>query len=217
MRRMLAALAVAGSASLGLFAVRVLVSGSVRYWFLAWNLLLAWLPIVFALLLVRSLRRYSWNHWQSIVLFVLWLGFLPNSFYLVSDLIHLRATGEVSLLYDAAMFFLFIFNGYVYGMASLLIVHRELYRRFLPIVAHAAIGAVLLLCSFAIYLGRYLRWNTWDVLINPAGLLVDISDRVVNPLAHEQTFAVTLVFFVLLGSIYVVVWQGLQFVRSVWH
>ncbi|HSX23761.1 MAG TPA: DUF1361 domain-containing protein, partial [Candidatus Saccharimonadales bacterium] len=71
------------------------------------------------------------------------------------------------------------------------------------------ITCVFALISFAIYLGRSLRWNTWDLLVNPAGLLFDISERVLHPLSHPQVFVTTLTFFVLLTSIYLVVWNFL--------
>jgi uncharacterized membrane protein len=194
--------------------LRSVESQSDRYWFLIWNLFLAWLPLGFAWLLVRQLKVTRWLSWQNIVLSVLWLGFLPNSFYLVSDYIHLHETGEVSLLYDIVMFTSFIFNGLVAGFMSLFLVHRELLRRFDPRKTHAVIVGILLSCSFAIYLGRSLRWNSWDVLVNPAGLLFDVSDRVVNPGAHPQSFVTTITFFLLLSSMYYVVWELVRALRA---
>jgi uncharacterized membrane protein len=67
------------------------------------------------------------------------------------------------------------------------------------------VAITLLLCSFAIYLGRDLRWNSWDILINPGSLLFDVSDRFLHPGAHPRTFVTTLTFFVLLGTFYIVV------------
>lgn len=212
--RVFYALLLSSGISLLLFGLRVLESDSTRYWFLLWNLLLAWLPLGFAAWLAARLRRTGWSLPGNVVLTLLWLGFLPNSFYLISDLIHLEATGEVGLLYDVVLFCSFIFNAYVAGLISLYLVHRQLLRRLPRPRAHGVIGLVLLACSFAIYLGRNLRWNTWDVLINPAGLLFDVSDRVINPAAHPQAFVTTLTFFVLLGGIYVVIWELVQALRA---
>jgi uncharacterized membrane protein len=75
------------------------------------------------------------------------------------------------------------------------------------------VAIILLLCSFAIYLGRYLRWNTWDILVNPAGILFDVSDRFINPAAYPRTFSTTACFFVLLGSAYVFVWSAVAAIR----
>lgn len=189
-------------------------SQSTRYWFLLWNLFLAWLPLLFAWWLVKRLKHSRWSDTGNIALTFLWVGFLPNSFYIVSDLIHLEATGEVSLLYDAVMFTSFIFNGYVAGYMSLLLVHDRLLKRISRIRAHAIVAAVLLACSFAIYLGRNLRWNTWDVLVNPAGILFDVSDRFINPAAHPQAFVTTVTFLLLLGSIYIVIWQFVHALKA---
>jgi len=213
-RRVVYALLLSNGVSLLLLGLRILESETTRYWFLVWNLALGWLPLLFAWWLVSRVRRTRWLSWQNALLSVLWLGFLPNSFYLVSDLIHLRVTGEVSLLYDVVLFCSFIFNAYLAGFMSLYLLHRELLHRLQRQNAHTVVAAVLLACSFAIYLGRNLRWNTWDVLINPAGLLFDVSDRVVNPSLHPQSFVTTATFFVLLGSMYVVIWQLVEALRT---
>jgi len=213
-QQLLATFGLSSLVSVGLFSVRVLASQNTRYWFLLWNLALAWLPLLFAWWLNRRLREQPWISWQPLLLTALWLGFLPNSFYIVSDLIHLRSTGEVSQLFDVVMFVSFVWNGYLLGFTSVYFVHRELLDRMRAQYAHLVIGIVLLLCSFAIYLGRYLRWNTWDVLINPAGLLFDVSDRLIFPTYYPQTFTTTATFFVLLASIYAVVWQMVHILRD---
>lgn len=208
------ALLISNAACLFLFLLRSIESDSSRYWFLIWNLFLGWLPLGFAWWLSRCLQKGSWSRPGSVILTFLWLGFLPNSFYLVSDLIHLHATGEVSLLYDVVMFSLFIFNAYVAGFLSLYLVHRELLKRLTRYQAHTVVGGVLLVCCFAIYLGRSLRWNTWDVLVNPAGLLFDVSDRIINPGAHPQAIVTTSTFFILLGCMYMVIWQLAQALKA---
>jgi uncharacterized membrane protein len=213
-RGVLYALLLSNFVSVVLFLFRVIDAHNLRYGFLLWNLFLGWLPLLFAWLLVRRLPRTLWLTPGNLLLTALWLGFLPNSFYLVSDLIHLRSTGEVSLLYDAVLFFSHIFNSFVAGYASLYLVHLELVKRREWWRAHTLISTVILLCSFAIYLGRNLRWNTWDVLVNPAGILFDVTDRIINPLAHPQVFVTTMTFFALLGSMYVVMWQFLKALKN---
>ncbi len=201
------ALLIANSMSLLLFTLRVIDSGNFRYWFLVWNLVLAWLPLMFALWLTVRLRTQKWLEPGNVILTVLWLGFLPNSFYLVSDLIHLQTTSEVSVLYDAVLFTSLIFNGFVSGCISLYFVHIELLKRISARIAHSLIGIVLLLCSFAIYLGRALRWNTWDVFLHPTSLIFDVSEQVVNRAAQSRASVTTFSFFILLGGMYMVIWQ----------
>ncbi len=209
-RRLLAVLALSSLTSLLLYVIRSLAGDSNRYWFLNWNLLLAWLPLIFAWLLKERLKSSRWLSGPNLILTALWLGFLPNSFYIVSDFIHLHSTGEVSLLYDVVLFVLYAWNGYVLGYSSLYLIHRELLKKLRQRYAHLIIGTILLLCGYAIYLGRYLRWNTWDVLINPAGLLFDVSDRFINPVSNPRMFTTTAMFFVLLASIYAFIFRIIQ-------
>lgn len=193
--------------SAGFFIVGALGNHSMTYWYLLWNLFLAWVPLMLAFLLLKTSRRQRWSSWPSIALTLLWLGFLPNSFYMVSDYIHLQDVQRVSLVYDVVMFTSFILTSLLLGFTSLYLVHRRLMEYLKPAGTWGWIGGILLLCSFAIYLGRDLRWNTWDIFFNPGGLLFDVSDQLLNPRAHTAAFTTTLTFFVFLGSVYIVVWR----------
>jgi uncharacterized membrane protein len=208
------AIVISNAISIGLMAVRFMAATNYRYWFLLWNLFLAWLPLLFAWLFRRTVANGRLLSWQSGALLAAWLGFLPNSFYILSDYVHLRATYEVSLLFDVVLFASFVWNGFLAGFMATYTVHSELRRRLTGYKAHAVIGGVLLLCSFAIYLGRFLRWNTWDVIINPGGLLFDVSDRVLNPSSYPRTFATTGTFFVLLAGMYAVIWYLVAYLRA---
>lgn len=164
-------------------------------------------------LLVHNLRRNRWLSWQNLLLTIVWLGFLPNSFYIVTDLIHIHLTGEINILFDVVLFFSCIFNGFVFGYISLYMMHRELLRRMSREYAHAIVAAILLACSFAVYLGRYLRWNTWDVIMHPLGLLVDVTNRVINPADYPQTIITTFMFFLLFTSMYAVIFEVVELLR----
>jgi len=205
-RFILSLFGVAGFAVLMVLA-RYLESDSSRFLFLIWNLALAAVAPLLAWWLVHRVRSGGWLQWQQLVLTLLWLVFLPNSFYIVTDFIHLGRTYEVAVLYDAVMIMAFAISGMILGYTSLYLVHKELHRRLTPITSWSVMSLLILLVSFAIYLGRYSRWNTWDILLRPAGLLFDVSDRIVNPLAHSQTYVTTLIFFGLILSVYSVVWE----------
>lgn len=203
----LLALAIANAVSISLFLMRIIGTHSTRYSFLVWNLILAWTPVGLAYWLKVRLQTSRWLTPSNLCLSLLWLIFLPNSFYLVSDLIHLHPTGEVNILFDAVLMASFIFNGFISGVISLYIVHTQLIKRLGRERAHQIVAGVILLCSFAIYLGRNLRWNTWDLVASPAGLIFDVSEPLLNPVAHPQAFLTTLTFFMLIGSMYAVAWQ----------
>jgi uncharacterized membrane protein len=145
---------------------------------------------------------------------VLWLIFLPNSFYLISDFIHLQDVQRVDVLYDAVMFTSFIYTGVVLGFSSLYLIHVQLRRRFRPRPAAGWIAAALVVCSASVYVGRDLRWNSWDVLINPGGILVDLSDRLLHPSAYPEMLLTIAAFSVLLASMYSLLWQGARLLQS---
>jgi uncharacterized membrane protein len=181
---------------------------------MTWNLFLAWLPVLFALGFRLNMTKYRLASWRNLLLLALWLGFLPNAFYLMSDLVHLQSSGETAVLYDIAMMMSFIINGLILGYLSVYIVHAQLLKKWSEGRVRVFLGVVFLACGFAIYLGRYLRWNTWDVIINPFGILFDLSERVVNPILHIQTYVVTLTFFALLSAIYAVIFQLIKVLNS---
>lgn len=207
---LVSAILLSNGVSLLLFILRVLGAGNIAYWFMFWNLLLAWIPIFISTWLVKYLRTHTWREPVAVGVSLLWLAFLPNSFYMISDLIHLEQTGDIGMLFDVVLLMSFIWNGLLAGFLSLFSVHKALLARRPHFQAHVMIAGILLLNCFAIYLGRSLRWNSWDVLSNPGGLIFDVSERVINPFTYPQAFVTTATFFLLLGSMYLVAWQLIQ-------
>lgn len=210
----LLALAFAALVNVGLFAYGAYRNQSLGYSYLLWNLFLAGLPLAFSLRVVQVLQKKRWSAWEPLFFSLLWFVFLPNSFYMVSDFIHLQDAASVDVLYDAVMFTGFIFTALLLGFSSLYLMHLELKRRVRSNAAASLIGIVLLICSFGIYIGRDLRWNSWDVITNPGGLLFDISDRVLHPDGYPEMFRTTIIFFVLLSSMYLLVWRIARLLRQ---
>jgi uncharacterized membrane protein len=177
------------------------------YFFLIFNMFLAFLPVLIAWWLVNRLKISPWLSMGNIILTILWLICLPNSFYMITDLIHAGESVGIDVLYNIVLIFLCIFNALVAGYISLYLVHWALLKRFYYRKVHIVIGLILLMCSFAIYLGRYLRWNSWDVIVSPFGLLFDATDSIANPSTHPDVFVTTATFFLLLTTMYIVIWQ----------
>jgi uncharacterized membrane protein len=198
--------------SIVLFMTGVLRGNGWGDWYLIWNLFLAWIPLGLSYALVSHTRRTPWSSWTGIGLTLAWLLFLPNSFYMVSDYIHLEDMARVSVLYDALTFTCFIINALILGFASLYMVQTLLRSRISRLQNELFAATMLLLSSFAIYLGRDLRWNSWDVLVNPAGILFDISERVIDPMDHPEVFTTTLMFFIFLAGLY---WAMIYLVQSI--
>lgn len=213
-RQFIFTLALSTLVSVGLFAYGAWRNHSLAYNYLSWNLLLAWLPLLFAVRLVDVLRYKAWSSWEGLAWSLLWLIFLPNSFYLISDFIHLQDVQTVDVLYDAVMFTSFVYTGVILGFSSLYLIHIQLRRRLKPHAAASWIAAALVICSAAVYVGRDLRWNSWDILTNPGGLLVDLSDRLLHPSAYPEMGITIVAFSVLLGSMYSLLWQGARLLSS---
>jgi uncharacterized membrane protein len=203
--RFILALAMLSLADIVLWVVRSVLTGTNRYSFIIWNLVLAWISPVIALLLVRSLRHYRWLSGQCLILTVLWLGFLPNTWYVLTDFIHISPTGEISQLFDIVLISLLVFIGFTLGFASLFLVHRELLRRKSELTSYLLIELAILAASFAIYIGRDLRWNTWDVITNP-GVIINVSDKIIDPFGSPRVINVTGLFFILISLIYLAFW-----------
>jgi uncharacterized membrane protein len=208
------ALLLASLASICLFLGAAYRNRSWEFAYLIWNLFLAWLPLIFAGWLVSVLRRKRWSAWEPIAASLLWIVFLPNSFYMVSDFIHLRDVQRVDVLYDAVMFTSFIFIGVALGLCSTFLIHEQFRRRYSALLGTIWLGTVFLLCSFAIYLGRDLRWNSWDILTNPGGLLFDISDRFMHLSTYPQMLLTVLIFLVFISTLYGLTYKAVQLIRQ---
>jgi uncharacterized membrane protein len=135
-------------------------------------------------------------------LFAFWLLFLPNAPYILTDLLHLTAKSPAPPWYDLALLLSCAGTGLLLGYLSLLDVHGIIARRFNPAIGWAAAVSSLVLSGFAIYLGRFLRWNSWDVMTRPA-IVFDIVDGLLHPGSHIRPLAVTLIFGIILAFGYI--------------
>lgn len=181
--------------------------GSFYYWFLLWNLGLALVAPLAAWWLTYRLKTTPWISVTNIIITLIWLVFLPNSFYIITDLIHVQEYVPIDLLYNIVLIMSCILNALIAGYLSIYLIHIELLKRIKRNHAHIIITIIFLLCGFAIYMGRYLRWSSWDIVINPAGILFDLSDSIISPQTHPELFITTITFFALLGSVYILIWQ----------
>ena len=172
-----------------LLAARFVRSHSIGYGFLAWNLFLALVPAVAALVLRRANSRIV-----KIALFLLWLAFLPNAPYMVTDFVHLTRRPPIPLWFDIALLISFAETGLLLAYGSVADVQGVVTRAFNPAAGWMVAIGSLLLSGFGIYAGRFLRWNSWDPLADPARLAAAIAQRGINPLDHPRTLVVTAIY-----------------------
>ena len=178
---------------------RVLMTGRLLFLFLIWNLFLALIP--FAISTMLGIAKGPLRARLLVPVGAAWLLFFPNAPYILTDLFHLERRAGVPFWYDLALILSCAWNGLMLAYASLADMQRLVQRRLGTGAGWAFATVALLLSSFGIYLGRYLRFNSWDVLANPLTLFYDIVNRILHPFSFPGTWGVTLVFgvFLLIG------------------
>ncbi|MFN7119984.1 MAG: DUF1361 domain-containing protein [Saprospiraceae bacterium] len=198
--RLLVLLGASMAFSVSMGAFRIWHSNTLTYAFLVWNLMLAAIPYGISTLLVEfeSLRKRQLLFWS---LLALWLLFLPNAPYIFTDLFHLKPRNGVPLWFDLLLLLSFAWNGIILCYLSLFEVQELVAARIGKRLTWLSVFAILFLCAFGVYLGRFLRWNSWDLFLNPSALFSDIADRFLHPLLHLQTWGLTLGYgtFLILG------------------
>ncbi|HEX7831966.1 MAG TPA: DUF1361 domain-containing protein [Thermoanaerobaculia bacterium] len=185
-----------------LVVFRMARSGSPSYAFLTWNLILASVPFAAALLLetLDRRRRLPPLQWTA---FVIWLLFLPNAPYIITDFLHLKQRSGIPLWYDVLLLISCSGTGLLLGYASVMIVQRIVQHRFGRITGWVVAVFTLILSAYGIYLGRFLRFNSWEAFTDPMPLFYDIREHLLNPLAHPRTLGVTVLFGIALTLGYI--------------
>ena len=181
--------------------VRVKRTGSGYYVFLLVNLFLACMPLFFS----TTLRFFSYceSHWTiRAAVAVLWLLFLPNAPYILTDILHLTRASHAPAWYDLALLLSCSGTGLLVGYLSLIDVQAIVARSLGAACGWIFSFVSLVLSGFAIYLGRFLRWNSWDVLIDPTRVF-DMLGLLLQPWVHPRAMGVTLIFGVILTLGYI--------------
>lgn len=189
--------------SIALLAGRMYMTGTATFSFLIWNLFLAWMPLGFAAFANR-VPFVSNRLWLGLLFAAGWLLFFPNAPYILTDFFHLRPRGTVPYWFDLLLILSFAINGLLLGMTSLFEIHSWLNRHFKAAIGWATIGVALVAGGFGIYLGRYLRWNSWDILQHPGSLIDDVLRPLLHPFSNKETIAMTLGFAAFMGLCYLI-------------
>jgi uncharacterized membrane protein len=209
-KRYLQAIGLLSGLCVALSGLRIILTGTFHLWYLSWNLALAWISLVVIWILTNRLEKSRWLSWQNISLSTLWLIFLPNTWYVLTDFVHVSTNGEINQLFDIVLMGVLTICGFILGFTSLYLMHKQLLKRFSARASGLTVALVILISSFAIYIGRDLRWNSWDVVTNPSGIIISVSDRVVDPFGHPRAINMTGLFFVLISIMYLAIWIFLR-------
>lgn len=182
--------------------IRVLITRQPFYLFMNTNLFLAFIPWFFASFVYANRIE---NKLILCVTIFFWLLFFPNAPYMLTDLIHLRVPQfrNAPLWYDLIMLLTFGFAGLYYGFISLQMIEEKISTVFnCRFSKWISIGFIYISC-FGIYLGRFLRFNSWDLFGNFSGLMKSVLCRVVMPVDYWRTWGFTILAGTLLNVVYV--------------
>ena len=181
-----------------LLIARVIYTGKLTYAFYTWNMFLALIP------LWSSRRLLCQNKLDIIAVgyLSLWLLFFPNAPYLITDIFHFKDRAGCPAWFDLVLVSSASWNGIFIGILSLLQVERFLKRYFENKWVQPTLIIFIILCGYGVYLGRFLRFNSWDIFKDPAGLSYYIKDSLIHPHQNLSTWAFTIIFSCMFGIIF---------------
>lgn len=198
-RRVVASLAALSILPCLLWVGRVVYTGRLTYSHLLWNLVLAWVPVLLVWIATRTTETPRWVRGLAAAG---WLVFLPNAPYLITDLIHLHPSGQIPLLYDGLLLFSLGLSGLAIGLVTVFWMEQAVAGRFGRWARMAFSLCALGLAGFGVYVGRFLRWNSWDAILRPVQLVQELAQYGLHPLLHWRAWAAAALFTMLFASVY---------------
>jgi len=184
-----------------LLVIRMMVTQSIQYIFLPWNLFLAFVPYWITWWIMRNVSIIE-SKIKLIIALAAWLLFIPNSFYIITDLFHLVHVQSAPKWFDLLLIFSFAWNGIICGIISIrrveLITTMVRGRGFSALL----VFAVMWLNAFGIYIGRFLRYNSWDIISDPFSLAADIINLFFHPFENGYAWGMTLGYAVFITFLY---------------
>ena len=188
--------------SVALIMGRIAYTGMFTYVFLIWNIFLGALPYFITRTIAKHTRLIS-SRLSFLLVFLLWLFWVPNSFYIITDLFHLGSTPAMPRWYDLALILSCAWNGLLLGVLSVRQMEKIWEERVPRINGWCFIMPVMFLNAWGVYIGRYLRFNTWDIVSSPFALMADIFDMLVHPMQNKYAWGMVLCFTGLMWVMYI--------------
>jgi uncharacterized membrane protein len=195
-----------------MFSIALAIAGSIfsgRFilGFLIWNLFLGFVPYAISRWMQRNI---DWNRNKLVfcVCLVGWLLFIPNSFYIITDLFHLGSFNRMPLWFELTVILSFAWNGLLLGVLSVHQIEKLITGSLSRRARLVFIYPVMFLNALGVYIGRYMRFNSWDVITNPFTLVNDIAELALHPIEYKYAWGMvfcfsifmTLLFFTLISA-----------------
>jgi uncharacterized membrane protein len=197
------ALLMASGICLLLLVTRAYFAQEVRWTGFFGNLILAWIPLIFSWLLCWQLDRPKRRRWLVVALFAGWLLFFPNAAYIVTDMVHLKSHDPIPRWFDYILITAYAWTGLFLAYVSLTLLHHRVRATFGRTAGWGFVALMLGLGSFGIYVGRFFRWNSWDVFTRPWKPMSDLVKFLELP-TLRQVVGFCTTFFLLSVLVYLV-------------
>lgn len=176
--------------------LRVKLTHSIYLLFLLWNLFLATIPYSLSTIIKTDFRLRRSNL-KNLGIIIIWLLFIPNTFYLITDFVHLNPSNLYRYIFDFALLSSFTIAGFYFGILSINTIYKQIQFFYSNTISRIFLISISYLCAFGIYIGRVLRFNSWDIISNPFSLIKSILDSIF--------LLETVVFSIELGTLILVV------------
>jgi uncharacterized membrane protein len=184
-----------------LLLTRIIATRSLVYLFLPWNLLLAFIPYGITRWMTRNVSIIE-NKFKLIIALTAWLLFIPNSFYIITDFYHLSHFRAAPQWFDLLLIFSFAWNGILCGIISLSRVESVISVIRGKGFSILLVFLVMWLCAFGVYIGRFLRYNSWDVITDPVSLAGEIGGMLIHPFENAYAWGMTICYAVFMTLLY---------------
>jgi uncharacterized membrane protein len=187
-----------------LLMARIVYTGRLTFAFLVWNLFLAFVP---CFLSYQLTLRPAWieSKWKFAAVFTVWLLFIPNSFYILTDLFHLYDSDALPRWYDLLLIVSFAWNAMLLGILSVRQMEKIIETFWVYRSDWLFVYPIMWLNALGVYIGRYLRYNSWDVISNPFQLMADIMHMMVHPLLYKDGWGMIGCFSFFLSILYMTI------------
>lgn len=179
-------------------ALRFLYTNESEYLFYPWNLFLATMPLFFS----RQLKKHKKINLRVCMLLFCWLLFLPNAPYIITDIFHLEERPLIPYWFDLLIVISGAWNGIALCIMSLMQVERFLAKHIKQKWRLPSTLLLITLCSYGIFLGRYKRYNSWNIITKPQDIIHTFISHIAEPAEHIQAWMFTISFAMLLTIIY---------------
>lgn len=175
--------------------LRVIIWGKMSLIYILWNIFLAFIPFFISFILLSLSKEKKLSKIIFIIGFIIWMLFIPNAPYIVTDFIHLGEIRSVPMLYDIFLIFSSASVGLMLGFHSFFHIEQIIKTKYSPRITSLIMGLIMIIISFGIYLGRFMRFNSWDVFVNHTSLIKNVWKIFSQSTANTEVFLYTGLFF----------------------